>query len=148
MARDLEMNTTRYQDYIKQQKKNTKANEVAEQAFAEIAHKEPQLGLSQKASKTDKLKYRLWQEQESCCAYSGKYINLSELFTASIKIDHILPYSQSLDDSYMNKVVCYGSENHYKGQRTPIEAFSGHADKWQQIRQRIKSWHKVKRDRV
>jgi CRISPR-associated endonuclease Csn1 len=147
MARDLEMNTQRYQDYIKQQKRNTKANEDAEQAYQDEARKTPQLGLSQKASKTDKLKYRLWQEQKEFCVYSGKAISLAQLFTAQIEIDHILPYSQSLDDSYMNKVVCFASENHYKGQRTPKEAFSGHIDKWQQIHHRMKSLHKSKQAR-
>ncbi|MDP3007799.1 MAG: type II CRISPR RNA-guided endonuclease Cas9 [Methylococcales bacterium] len=126
MARDLEMNTQRYQDYIKQQKRNTKANEDAQQAYKEEAQRTPQLGLSQKAGKTDKLKYRLCQEQKATCIYSGKSITLAQLFSAQIEIDHILPYSQSLDDSYMNKVVCFASENHYKGQRTPKEAFSGH----------------------
>jgi CRISPR-associated endonuclease Csn1 len=143
MARDLEMNTQRYQDFLKQQKRNTKANEDAEKAY----QKNAPLAVSKKASKADKLKYRLWQEQKNTCVYSGKPINLSELFTAQLEIDHILPYSQSLDDSYMNKVVCFASENHYKGQRTPIDAFSGHTDKWQQIRHRMKSLHKAKQAR-
>lgn len=147
MARDLEMNTQRYQDYIKQQKRNTKANEDAQQAYKEEAQRTPQLGLSQKAGKTDKLKYRLCQEQKATCIYSGKSITLAQLFSAQIEIDHILPYSQSLDDSYMNKVVCFASENHYKGQRTPKEAFSGHTDKWEQIRHRLKSLHKSKQAR-
>ena len=47
----------------------------------------------------------------------------------------------------MNKVVCFASENHYKGQRTPIDAFSGYTDKWQQIRHRFKSLHKAKQAR-
>ena len=143
MARDLEMNTQRYQDFLKQQKRNTKANDDAETAY----QKNAPLAASKKASKADKLKYRLWQEQKETCIYSGKAINLAQLFTAQLEIDHILPYSQSLDDSYMNKVVCYASENHYKGQRTPINAFSGHTDKWQQIRHRMKSLHKAKQAR-
>ncbi|MDD1607348.1 MAG: type II CRISPR RNA-guided endonuclease Cas9 [Methylococcaceae bacterium] len=146
MARDLEMNTQRYQDFLKQQKRNTKANDDAEKAYQTEARKNS-LASSKKASKTDKLKYRLWQEQKNTCIYSGKPISLSELFTAQLEIDHILPYSQSLDDSYMNKVVCFASENHYKGQRTPIDAFSGHSDKWQQIRHRFKSLHKAKQAR-
>jgi CRISPR-associated endonuclease Csn1 len=146
MARDLEMNTQRYQDFLKQQKRNTKANDDAEKAYQTEARKSS-LASSQKASKADKLKYRLWQEQKQTCIYSGKTIDLAQLFSAQLEIDHILPYSQSLDDSYMNKVVCFASENHYKGQRTPIDAFSGHTDKWQQIRHRFKSLHKAKQAR-
>lgn len=140
MARDLEMNTKRYQEFIKQQSKNTKANDEATGKYQEMGQKNPHLALSKYPSKTDKLKYRLWQEQKNCCAYSGKQISLSELFGATIEIDHILPYSESLDDSYMNKVVCYASENRFKGQKTPVDAFGGNEEKWNQITGAISRW--------
>lgn len=140
MARDLEMNTKRYQDFIKQQSKNTKANDDATSKYQEMGQKNPHLALSKYPSKTDKLKYRLWQDQNKCCAYSNKSINLSELFSANIEVDHILPYSESLDDSFMNKVVCYTSENRFKGQKTPVDAFGGNSDKWNQITQAISRW--------
>ena len=140
MARDLEMNTKRYQDFIKQQGKNTKANDEAEEKYKQQSQLSPHLKLSKYPSKTDKLKYRLWQDQKQLCAYSGKTINLSELFSAAIEVDHILPYSESLDDSYMNKVVCYAAENRNKGQKTPVDAFSGNSDKWNQITQAINRW--------
>ena len=140
MARDLEMNTKRYQDFLKQQSRNTKANDEATTQFQEIASRNPHLALSKYPSKTDKLKYRLWQDQKQCCAYSGKTISQSELFSSVIEIDHILPYSESLDDSYMNKVVCYTAENRFKGQKTPIDAFGGNAEKWNQITQAINRW--------
>jgi len=150
MARDLEMNTTKYQNHLKQQKANTKANDEAEQKFKEQAALNPHLKLSKYPSKTDKLKYRLWQDQKNCCAYSGKTISLSELFSANVEVDHIWPYSLSLDDSYMNKVVCYVKENRNKGQRTPIDAFGGNSEQWNQITQAISRWDKSlksKRDR-
>ncbi len=140
MARDLEMNTKRYQDFIKQQSKNTKANDEATSKYQEMGQKNPQLALSKYPGKTDKLKYRLWQDQRNCCVYSGNTISLSELFSANIEIDHILPYSESLDDSFMNKVVCYASENRFKGQKTPVDAFGGNDEKWNQITQAISRW--------
>jgi len=140
MARDLEMNTKRYQDFIKQQSKNTKANDEAINSYQEMGQKNPHLALSKYPSKTDKLKYRLWQDQKQCCAYTGNPISKSELFSSAIEVDHILPYSESLDDSYMNKVICYTSENRFKGQKTPIDAFGGNADKWNQITQSINKW--------
>ena len=140
MARDLEMNTKRYQDFIKQQSKNTKANDEAINSYQEMGQKNPHLALSKYPSKTDKLKYRLWQDQKQCCAYTGNPISKSELFSSAIEVDHILPYSESLDDSYMNKVICYTSENRFKGQKTPIDAFGGNADKWIQITQSINKW--------
>ncbi|CAA9888985.1 CRISPR-associated endonuclease Cas9 [Candidatus Methylobacter favarea] len=142
MARDLEMNTKRYQEFITQQAKNAKANDEAVSKYQEMAQKNPQLALSKYPAKTDKLKYRLWQDQNYCCAYSGKSISLATLFSAEIDIDHILPYSASLDDSFMNKVVCFAGENRFKGQKTPVDAFGGNTDKWNQITQAISRWHK------
>lgn len=142
MARDLEMNTKRYKSFTSQQNKNTKLNEQAQEQFQSIALANPQMGLSKYASHTDKLKYRLWQEQEQRCAYSNQQISLSQLFTGVVEIDHILPYSLTLNDSYMNKVVCLANENQFKGQRTPIEAFENDAKKWEQIEQAISHWYK------
>jgi CRISPR-associated endonuclease Csn1 len=150
MARDLEMNTKKYDNFIKQQKANTKANAEAEEKYKEQVTLSPHLMLSKYPSKTDKIKYRLWQDQRKCCAYSGKPISLAELFSATVEIDHIWPYSLSLDDSYMNKVVCYVKDNRNKGQRTPIDAFSGNSEQWNQITQAIGRWDKSlksKRDR-
>ena len=142
MARDLEMNTKRYQIFTKQQKANTKANNDATEAFQDISSKNRHLELGQFPSHTDKLKYRLWTDQEKRCAYSNQIINLTSLFTGEVEIDHILPYSQSLDDSYMNKVVCFSSENRQKGQRTPVDAFKSNPEKWEQIKQSVFRWGK------
>ena len=128
MARDLEMNTKRYAAFIKQQNANTKANDEAAQKYAEIRKKSPHLGLSDYPSRDDRLKYRLWKDQGERCAYSGRSISLTTLFGAEIEIDHILPYSQSLDDSYMNKVVCYAEENRAKANRTPADAFGSNEE--------------------
>ena len=142
MARDLEMNTKRYIAFRKQQNANTKANEEAAQKYVEMRQKTPHLGLSENASRNDKLKYRLWQDQEEKCAYSGRQIIVSELFGPAVEIDHILPYSLTLDDSYMNKVVCYTEENRDKRNRTPMDAFGGNENKWNQIVQNIRRWDK------
>ncbi len=140
MARDLEMNTKRHKDFVRQQKRNTQANDKAIEEFQSISKRNPHLQLGRYPSHTDKLKYRLWSDQEQRCAYSNRTINLTILFTAEIETDHILPFSQSLDDSYMNKVVCYASENRYKGQRTPIDAYSGDEERWNQITQSLSHW--------
>lgn len=150
MARDLEMNTKRYQSFTQQQSKNTKANDKATEAYQGIAKEHPRMQLAKYPSRDQKIRYRLWQDQRYCCAYSGKTISLASLFSADIEVDHILPYSRSLDDSYMNKVVCFAKENQNKGQHTPIDAFSGNVNKWEQITQAIGSWPKElsgKRDR-
>ena len=131
MARDLEMNTTRYKENQKQQEKNKKDNEKAIDTYKD-------LNLGKYPSYADKIKYRLWLEQDHRCVYSGKQIQLNAVFTADVEIDHILPYKKSLDDSYMNKVLCFTTENRNKGDITPKDACGGDEEKWNQITQEIK----------
>ena len=142
MARDLEMNTKRYKENEAQQLKNRKENEKAVDAYKK-------LGLGKYPSYDDKIKYRLWEGQGHSCAYSNKTIMLSQVFTAQVEIDHILPFKKSLDDSYMNKVLCFVSENRAKGDRTPKDVWGGDENKWLQITQAISRWKgldsKVKR---
>ena len=142
MARDLEMNTKRYKENEKRQAKNKKENEKAVDAYQK-------LNMGKYPSYDDKIKYRLWEEQNHRCAYSNKTIPLNAVFTAEVEIDHILPFKKSLDDSYMNKILCYTAENRNKGDRTPKDALGGNEDKWNQITQAISGWKgldsKVKR---
>ncbi|MAV31165.1 MAG: type II CRISPR RNA-guided endonuclease Cas9 [Cycloclasticus sp.] len=136
MARDLEMNTKRYKENEARQNKNKKANEGAVEAYKG-------LNLGKYPSYDDKIKYRLWEEQNRRCAYSNEMIPLHSVFTSSVEIDHILPFKKSLDDSYMNKVLCYVAENRNKGDRTPKDAWSGNVEKWMQITQAISKWKGV-----
>jgi CRISPR-associated endonuclease Csn1 len=150
MARDLEMNTRRYKEFIRRQKDNTKANDKAVEVFHDEARKNPSLNLSRYPSRDQKIRYRLWEEQDYRCAYSGKAINRATLFSAEVEVDHIIPYSQSLDDSYMNKVLCFAKDNRFKGQRTPIDAFGGNEERWNTITKSIAHWPRAlrsKRDR-
>ena len=66
-------------------------------------------------------RYLLWEEQGGECAYTGKPISLAQLLGGEVDVDHILPKPRSLDDSMMNKVVCFRSANAEKGNRTPYE---------------------------
>ncbi|RLA40839.1 MAG: type II CRISPR RNA-guided endonuclease Cas9, partial [Gammaproteobacteria bacterium] len=133
MARDLEMNTKRYKENEARQNKNKKENEAAVTAYRS-------LNLGNYPNHDDKIKYRLWQEQDKRCAYSNKVIPLNGLFTAEVEIDHILPFKKSLDNSYMNKVICFTAENRTKGDRTPKDAWGGNEEKWGQITAAISHW--------
>lgn len=128
MARDLEMNTRRVKDFIKKQKSNEKSNEEAEQFI--IANRKPKRAYT---TRDERIKYKLWKEQGHRCIYSNKCIAATQLFSSEIEIDHIVPKSLCLDDSYNNKVVCFAEENRNKGQRTPIDAWGSNEEKWQQI---------------
>ena len=143
MARDLEMNTKRYKQFVSRQNKNTKANEEAETKWGEVRNTEPQLGLRKYPSRDDKIKYRLWQDQNMLCAYSCKPIGMTELFSSNVEVDHIVPFSFSLDDSYMNKVVCFAQENRTKSQKTPIDAYGNDESAWSQITGALDAWDKA-----
>lgn len=74
----------------------------------------------------DLVKLRLWQEQQGCCAYSGKNIPAEHLFDENYaEIDHIIPYSISFDDTRSNKVLVLAGENRDKGNRLPMQYLSG-----------------------
>ncbi|QOJ16685.1 MAG: type II CRISPR RNA-guided endonuclease Cas9 [Phycisphaeraceae bacterium] len=66
-------------------------------------------------------RYLLWTEQHRECIYSGRPISQAQLFGGEVDVDHILPYSRSLDNSMMNRVLCFRRENAEKRDRTPHE---------------------------
>jgi len=57
--------------------------------------------------KKDVTKYRLWLEQGCRCIYTGKMINITNLFDDNaFDIEHTIPRSISFDDSLANLTVC------------------------------------------
>ncbi len=66
-------------------------------------------------------RYRLWREQGEICIYCGDSISLAQLLGGEVDVDHILPRSRSLDNSLMNRVVCFRRENAQKGDQTVHE---------------------------
>jgi CRISPR-associated endonuclease Csn1 len=75
--------------------------------------------LGEKATGKNIIKYRLYDAQSGKCVYSGEPIDLDNL--DNYEIDHILPYSRSLDNSLNNKVLVKYAENQAKGNKTPFE---------------------------
>lgn len=119
LARDVGQSFKDRQAIEREQKKNHAHREEAKKHIAEI------LGIiPDNVSGEDILKYRLWKEQDGCCPYSGVYITPETLRdSVATQIDHIIPYSRSWNDSYMNKALCLSSENQHKGNDTPVEYF-------------------------
>ena len=80
--------------------------------------------------------YRLWEEQRQMCIYSypGREISIRQLLGGEVNVDHILPYSRSLDDSLANLAVCFRDENESKGNQTPYEWLAATApEKYEQV---------------
>jgi CRISPR-associated endonuclease Csn1 len=71
--------------------------------------------------KEDKEKHRLWLECNRICPYTGNIIGLTKLFSSVIEIEHIIPLSRSLDNSFNNKTITFSSINKEKGNRTAYE---------------------------
>lgn len=75
-------------------------------------------------------KYLLWQEcggPMALCPYTGKPITLTEVFQASSPwdVEHIIPFSKSLDDSFANKTLCWAEHNrNVKRNLAPMEAYT------------------------
>jgi hypothetical protein len=95
-------------------------------------------------------RFRLWQEQGGECPYTsidekrdekkveniqkkkdaGRKltkeekrweINIKQLFSSEVEIDHIIPRTQMGEDTMVNKVLCFRTANQEKGNRTPFE---------------------------
>ena len=95
------------------------------------------------------LKYRLWQEQSELCIYSGKHINPKNLINDVnyAQIDHILPFSRSLEDGMVNKVICLSKENQDKKNRTPYEYFTQENKDWHWFEEFVKGLKNIKKSK-
>lgn len=96
-------------------------------------------------SREDLLKYQLWEECNRTCPFTGKKISISELFSNQYQIEHIIPYSRSLDDSQANKTLCYWKENQIKHNKTPYEAYGHDEKRYEEILDRVSKFQNVDR---
>lgn len=143
LAREMSKNFKDRKDIEKKNKAREADNEKAKKQIQEYGILSP--------TGQDIIKFRLWQEQDGICMYSGKRMSIENLFgkNSSCDIDHILPYSQTFDDSYRNKVLVLSSENRQKGNRTPYEYMGQDEERWSEFVARVSSMVKdgKKRDR-
>ena len=150
VGRDLKLPKKLREKIEREQAANQKENETIK---AEL-----EKGGIKQISRTDLIKYRLWEELGKdkllrTCPYTGKTISFSQLINGDqVEIEHILPFSRTLDDSRSNKTVSMTWANKLKGNKTPYEAFGNnqHADKgivWEEILERASKLPDKKRDR-
>lgn len=93
----------------------------------------------------EKQKHTLWLECGRLCPYTGKPINLTALFSPVTEIEHIIPLSRSLDDSFNNKTLTFTSINHEKGNRTAFEYMQWKND-LDNFKKRIKYFSDAKKE--
>jgi len=148
VGRDLKKTAKARNDIAKQNKAFAKANERRAKLFGEIMNGAQPSGLDLK-------KMRLWEELgkdqlSRLCPFSGQPISAAMLFNGEAEIEHILPFSRTLDNGAANLTVAMRQANRVKGNSTPFEAFATdqHADKgmvWADIAARAKSLPQNKR---
>ncbi len=130
LARDLKRNKKDRQAVTKKNRENEASREKARAALAAYPYPNPSRWIVEK--------YLLWEECGHVCPYSGRCISLQALLGgAEFEVEHIIPYSRSLDDSFQNKTLCARDYNVRKGPRTPWEAF-GSTDEWDEMLLRVK----------
>jgi CRISPR-associated endonuclease Csn1 len=121
LARDLPLSAQGKSDLDRTQRDNQKANDVRRETLKE---------LGQADTYANRMRLRLWEELNPKdvlnrrCPYSGEQISQTRLFSAEVEIEHILPFSSTLDDGIGNKTLSLRSANRFKGQKSPYEAFS------------------------
>ena len=151
LTREIKKSHKDRNEIKKGQEKYQKFKEEVVQDFIKLFGRDPK--------GAELLKFRLWKEQDGYCAYSGfmgekAYIKPEKLI-ADVKyaeIDHILPYSRSLDDGLNNKVLCLAKENQEKRNLTPFEYFESIGRDWYNyevfVKSMLKNLKKVKRQRL
>lgn len=94
-------------------------------------------GSSYVPSSTDILKYKLWEEQNHLCLYTGETISLADLFDSNkYDIEHTIPRSVGGDSTAMNLTVCNSRFNREVKQAQMPTQLANH----EQIMERIASW--------
>lgn len=89
---------------------------------------------------SDLEKYLLAEECHWLCPYTGRTIGAGALFGSApeFDIEHIIPYSRCMDNSFANKTLCYHEENRsVKKNLTPFEAYHHDGEKYERILERV-----------
>lgn len=127
MARDLKISKSQRNKIRKEQKRLERENDRVKDRLKEEG---------QRITHDNILLYKLWEECKKTCPYTGNPIPLHKLFTGEIQIEHIHPWSRSLNDSFSNKTLCYADENRRKGDKTPFEFYGSDEQNWSAIKER------------
>jgi CRISPR-associated endonuclease Csn1 len=89
----------------------------------------------------DLLRFELWREQNGRCLYTDREIHPNSIVASdnSVQVDHILPWSRSGEDSFVNKTLCLASANQEKRGQTPSEWFGEDETRWSAFAARVES---------
>ena len=142
-----EVNDKNWRKAIKEfQEDNEKKNEEYKNRIIELCK---ECGFDIVPTDDDIKKYRLYEEQKiggvSMCPYTGKTINITNLFgpNPTFDFEHTIPRSLSYDDSLENLTLCDSDFNrNVKKQHIPSELAN-----FDEIEERFKNFYKNKKDK-
>jgi len=135
LARDLKHGRKLRKDMADLNKRNQKAKDDAKGKILQEMNNDERF-----CTERNYLKVRLAEESNWECPYTGRSIPPSALVGDSpqFDIEHIIPFSRSLDNSFANKTLCYHEENRkVKGNKTPYETYHG-TEQWDEILARVR----------
>jgi len=135
LARELKQSDQQKTEIQRIIKKNT---EAAIRRSGKLAE------LGQRDTGANRMILRLWEDLgDDClkrfCPYTGERISAEMLFDGSCDVDHILPYSRTMDDSFANRTLCLREANREKRNRTPYETWGHDKDRWAIIQANLKN---------
>lgn len=93
-------------------------------------------------SSDDIEKVLLAKECGRVCPYTGKCISWDALLGPfpQFQVEHIWPFSKSLDNGWANKTLCCVEANKLKGDNIPLVAFGGDENAWLHILDRVRKF--------
>ncbi|WP_419845424.1 type II CRISPR RNA-guided endonuclease Cas9 [Candidatus Poriferisocius sp.] len=140
LTRELKQSQEQRRDYERQQARNRERNDRLRELAEAAGNPEP--------SPQDMRKLRLWDEQGPVngrvCPFTGQALSVGLVLSDATEIEHLLPYSRSLDDSMNNTVVAMRDANREKGNRTPFEAWGHDSERYESILSRVRLLPKEK----
>lgn len=123
LARDLKQSQEQKKEESQRQADNQRRNARLRADIAGVLSISPE-----RVRAADIQKMILWEElclnnvADRRCPYSGVQISAAMLLSEQVEIEHILPFSETLDDTLNNKTVSMRQANRIKGNRTPWQA--------------------------
>jgi len=139
IGREIKNGKKSRQEQSKRINENTSKNDDARKLLTEY-------GLRHERNNIQKvLLYKEMQERGvvTICPYTNKAINMNDVLGGENKfqIEHIIPKSVSLDDSFANKTLCDSQFNSLKGNQTPYQFYLKNSDS--KLWGGVKSWEDI-----
>jgi len=136
LARDLKKSKKQREATAENNRRNEKARAEAVKEMMGIP------GVAQ-PKPVDIRKFLLAEECGWQCPYTEKTISRDALFgpEPQFDIEHIIPFSISMDNSFMNLTLCHVAENRsVKGNKTPNQAYSSDGVRYEGMLNRVKKF--------